>query len=359
MKIVYRYLISEFIKPLVFSTVSFGGLVMISEFFRELNYFMEKKAGFFYVFEYLFLNLPWWTIQVLPVSVLLAVLFSLGQFAKQGEITAMKAAGINLWRVIGILLFCGLLIGAGEAVLRENVIPLTVKLADKVRKEKIQNEKVDTQTQYNDLVISLPSNARMTIGGMNAANGSMSKVVVDYYDGAFNLSRQIVSDAGVFKNGEWVFSAGVEREFSGGAWTEQAFAEKALKMPFKPQDFVIERVRPEQMTTKEYLRYIGQLETLGIPSEKEKIIFNLRWSSVFSHIVVMLIGIPFALGLGSKHGKMLSFSFALIFAFIYWGFQAVGQSLGENKVISPLLAAWLGNMVFGAAGLLMISKIRK
>ena len=43
MKIVYRYLISEFIKPLVFSTVSFGGLVMISEFFRELNYFMEKS----------------------------------------------------------------------------------------------------------------------------------------------------------------------------------------------------------------------------------------------------------------------------------------------------------------------------
>ena len=80
MKIIYRYIIREFFKPLFFSSAVFGGLVMISEFFRELSFYMENKTPFLVVFEYLLLNLPWWIIQVLPVSVLLAVLFSLAMF---------------------------------------------------------------------------------------------------------------------------------------------------------------------------------------------------------------------------------------------------------------------------------------
>jgi lipopolysaccharide export LptBFGC system permease protein LptF len=73
----------------------------------------------------------------------------------------------------------------------------------------------------------------------------------------------------------------------------------------------------------------------------------------------MLIGIPFALGLGSRHGKIISFTFALIFSFLYWGLQAMGQSFGENRVISPFAAAWLGNFVFGTAGIYLAGKIKK
>jgi len=322
---------------------------------------MEKKASYLAVFQYLLLNIPWWIIQVLPVAVLLAVLFSLGQLAKQNEITALKAAGINPWRIMGMLLLCGLVIGAGELVLREKVIPFTIRQAEIIRKEKIEKVPRTIETDFYNIVVSVPPHGRMTIGWLSTKDNTIHKTVIDYYDNDFNLKEQVVADSGQWQNNGWVLTGGVRRTFIPGSWQDSRFDSMPVHLPFKPQDFVfiVSKLRPEQMSAGEFKQYIKRLQTVGIPVEKERIQYNLRWSSVFSHLIVMLIGIPFAVGLGSKHGKVISFTFALIFAFVYWGFQAIGQSLGENRVISPWLAAWLGNIVFGAIGLGLVSKIKR
>lgn len=184
-------------------------------------------------------------------------------------------------------------------------------------------------------------------------------MVADYYDENFVLKSQLVAQDGNWADGIWTLNNGVERIFEGGAMKENYFTRRAVTLPFRPGDFVVNRVRPEQMTTPEYLGYTRQMRNLGVPVEKDRIQFHLRWSSAFSHVVVMLIGIPFALGFGSRHGKIISFTFALVFAFIYWGAQAVGQSLGENMVIPPFAAAWVGNCIFGIAGLYLLARVEK
>jgi lipopolysaccharide export system permease protein len=320
---------------------------------------MEKKASFIAVFEYLIFNLPWWIIQVLPVAVLLAVLFSLGGLARTGEITALKAAGVNLWRIIILFLAAGLFISMMDIVLREKIIPFTVKHSEKVRIEKIRKEKLSRTVEFNDLVVSLPDNGRMTIGYLNAKEGRIWRIVIDYYNDSFQLARQIVAEEGKWTDNKWIMENGVERIFNSGGFKETGFKEKELSLPFDIEDFILVKTRPEQMSTKEFKDYINQLKTLGVPPEKEIIRLYSRWAVVFSHIIVMLIGIPFALGLGSHHGKIISFTFALILAFIYWGLQAVGQSLGENGLISPILSAWLGNIVFGVIGTVLLLRIKK
>jgi lipopolysaccharide export system permease protein len=359
MKILTRYIIREFIKPLFFSIAAFSGLVMISEFFRELSFYLEKKTPFTVVISYLLLNVPWWCIQVLPVSVLLAVLFSLGQFARQGEVTAMKAAGVNPWRLVVIFLLCGLAIAAADLALREKVIPYTVKRAEIILQDKIKNEKAGVQTEFYNIVVSLPPAGRATIGHLNANQNSMQKIVIDYFTPGFVLKNQVVAESAAWEDNTWNFFNGVERSFSSGSWQDVYFSTKTFGLPFQPKDFVFRRLRPEQMTTPEYHAYIGQLATLGLPTEKDRIQFYLRFASALSYPVVMMIGIPFALGFGGRHGKMISFTFALIFAFVYWGAQAIGQSMGGNRLISPLLAAWLGNIVFGVFGIVFISKMKK
>ncbi|MFH1369541.1 MAG: LptF/LptG family permease [Elusimicrobiota bacterium] len=359
MKLITRYVTREFLKPLFFSIFAFGGLVMISEFFRELNFYLEKKANFIFVFQYLMFNFPWWTIQVLPISVLLAVLFSLGNLARHNEITAMKAAGVNVWRIFSVIFICGMLLSAGEIFLREKVIPNCVRQAERIRQEKIKQESQMIQTEFKNLVVSLPGNGRMTVNHLSAKTGLMSGIIIDYFDNAFHLKNQIVAPDAKWDGTKWIFGSGVERNFTGDNWNERRFSGKQLSLPFKPEDYIEIGVRPEQMTTPEFIAYIGQLDKLGKPTEKELIQFYLRYSSALSHIIVMLIGIPFALGLGSRFGKIVSFTFAVMFAFIYWGFQAIGQSLGQFGVISPILAAWLGNIIFGITGLALVSRVQK
>jgi lipopolysaccharide export system permease protein len=364
MKIIYRYIIKEFLKPFFFSAAAFGFLVLLSEFFRELNFYLENKTSFLVVAYYLLLNLPWWIIQVLPVAVLLAVLFSLGQLAKSNEITAIKAAGINLWRVIILLFIMGLLIGGAELFLREKVIPATIAKAEVVRREYIRKEKGQVQSEFTNLLVALPNNGRMTVGYLNSVENVMRQIVIDYYDTEANPIQQIVAQEGYGKGTTWTLKNGVERYFTTNNGTsmltkEISFAQKDFSVPFQAKDFIVAKLRPEQMSSKEFVNYIHQLETLGIPTTKEQIQFHLRWSSVFNHLIVMLIGIPFALGLGSRLGKFISFTFALLFAFVYWGILAIAQSLGESSVISPLLAAWMGNIIFGTLGIFLARGIKK
>lgn len=359
MKIIYRYIIREFFKPLFFSSTVFGGLVLISEFFRELGFYLENKTSFIVVFQYLLLNLPWWIIQVLPVAVLLAVLFSLGQLNRNNEITAVKAAGINLLTIVFILFSCAIFVGVFEIVLKERIIPVTVLKAEQIRHEKIKKEDYSVKSEFNDLVISLPDRARMTIGCLNAQKNSITQVIIDRFDEDFDLTGQTVAQTGYFDGSNWIFENAVLRDFTKTPMEEVAVSSITVRLPFAPKDFILAKLRPEQMTTPQFKNYIHQLDTLGIPSEKERIQLYFRWSSAFSHIIVMLIGIPFALGFAGKHGKFISFTFALIFAFVYWGILAVAQSLGENRVISPLLSAWLGNLIFGFFGVIMLARLKK
>ena len=137
MKTLYLYISKKFLKIFLFTAFAFGFIVLISELFRQLNFYMDNKTPFLIIAQHLLSNVPWWIIQVLPVSTLLSLLFSLGDLAKKNEITAMKAAGINMWRVIVLFLFLGFLIGAADFGARELIIPKATLYNEVIRKEKI------------------------------------------------------------------------------------------------------------------------------------------------------------------------------------------------------------------------------
>ena len=55
----------------------------------------------------------------------------------------------------------------------------------------------------------------------------------------------------------------------------------------------------------------------------------------------------------------IGFALALLISFIYFGFTRAGQVLGHNGTLEPWLGAWIGNIVFFAAGIIMMFRVRK
>jgi lipopolysaccharide export system permease protein len=361
MSIIYWYISKRFLKPLVFTSFAFGFIVLISEFFREMNFYMEQKTPFLVILQYLSLNLPWWIIQVFAVSVLLALLFSLGELAKRNEITAIKAAGINIWKIIALFMFLGFLIGVFDFSVREFVIPKIVVKAEYVRDVKIKKKKLNNiKSEHYNLIVSLPYNRRMSVTYLNIENKYMRDIIIDEYDDNFYLKDNIVAGQANYDGNQWILQNGVERIFDDHhSWKENYFDTKAIGITIPPEDFVIKDKRYELMNLKEFKEYIQKKQMLGKPTIKEQIVYQTRFANVFCHLIVMMIGIPFALGLGNKFGKIISFTFALIFSFIYWSVQAVCASLGENFILNVFLAAWLPNFIFAVIGILLFIKLKK
>ena len=55
----------------------------------------------------------------------------------------------------------------------------------------------------------------------------------------------------------------------------------------------------------------------------------------------------------------LGFGFSVIIAFVYWGFMQLGKALGHSGLISPYVAAWMGDVVFGTAAVLLLAQAQR
>src|ERR1019366_8026735 len=110
MKIIDRYLISHFLRPLAGCSVIFSILVFVGHFFDKMSIFNSYHAHFTDIFMYTMLGLPYWLNIIFPVATLLALMFSLVPLLERGEITAMRGAGISSVRLYVPFLAMGVLI---------------------------------------------------------------------------------------------------------------------------------------------------------------------------------------------------------------------------------------------------------
>ena len=93
------YILSTFLTYLVLMLASFVSLVLIFNFFELISDMLRNNITLWKMFTYLFFLTPQLIYEMLPVSVLVAVLAAFGVMSKQNEITAFKACGVSLYRL--------------------------------------------------------------------------------------------------------------------------------------------------------------------------------------------------------------------------------------------------------------------
>ncbi len=125
MKLIPRHLIGTFIPPFFFGLSVTTFLLMIDVLERYINLFLEKGIHIGVATEVLFLSLGHTFALSIPMAVLVGTLMSMGHLASDNEITAMKAAGVSLYRIARPLLIAGTLIALGMMAYNNFVLPVS------------------------------------------------------------------------------------------------------------------------------------------------------------------------------------------------------------------------------------------
>ncbi len=100
MRIITRYILKEHIGPFVFSLMLIILLFLLNLIFRELGHILSRGLKWHTILEFLFLNIAWIIALAVPMAVLIATLMAFGRFSADNEITALKASGVSLYRII-------------------------------------------------------------------------------------------------------------------------------------------------------------------------------------------------------------------------------------------------------------------
>jgi lipopolysaccharide export system permease protein len=189
----------------------------------------------------------------------------------------------------------------------------------------------------------------------NHGNRTLYDVVLQQFD-ENTLIRRIDAKRAVWRNGAWHFRSGFDRVFEAQNEQVKAFDELTMaELTEDPLSFAKEEVEQENMNLKELSSYIRKVRNSGGSTERYQTDLYFKFSYPLAGSIFVLIGVAFASG-KRKQSIATGFGVTLLISFLYYGVLRVGQTLGYNGVVPPLLAAQLGNIVFLVVGVFLLAK---
>lgn len=100
------HILRAHVGPFVFAFVTLMFIFVLQFLMKAVDQLVGKGLDPLVIIELIALSLAWMVVLAVPMSVLVATLMAFGKLSSQHEITAMKASGMSLYRMIGLVLIC-------------------------------------------------------------------------------------------------------------------------------------------------------------------------------------------------------------------------------------------------------------
>src|SRR5687768_12555388 len=122
-RILSRYILRQHLPPLGFALAALTFAMLINQVAKQFGNFVGKGLPWTVVLEVFALSMPFIVAMTLPMAVLVAVLYAFSHLAADNEITAMKASGISVGRLLAPVAAGAALVGAIALVWNDQVLP--------------------------------------------------------------------------------------------------------------------------------------------------------------------------------------------------------------------------------------------
>lgn len=360
MKIIDRYMIKGIIFPLLYCLFLFLFLYIIIDLFGHLDEIIKKGVPFSVVKTYYLASLPFIFVQAMPFSVLLATVFLLGNLSRHNEIVALKASGVNTLRIIAPLLFLGIFISLAVYFVNDKLVPEASIVTRTIKETKFEGEKKEKTERLENITVFGKERELFYARYYDIPNKILYDVIILEHDANQVLRRKITAEKMVWLGDRWrFFNCGIYRFDKNGAILGEPliFKTKILRFYEKPEDLLKYQTQPEFMNYSQLKEYI-RLLSLGNERTAKKLFVDLhqKLALPFMSIVIMLIGIPFALR-KNRAGAIMSMGITIAIAISFYGVNAVSIALGKGGFLPPIVSAWAANIIFATLGIILIRKI--
>jgi len=351
------YVMREFLGNFFLVLSSFAILFLIFTFFELIGDIIRNRTALVTVGDYLINLVPYIIYAVTPLCALVAVLITFGALGKSSELTAMKATGISLYRVVTPILVIAAMIAVSLFVFDELYLPGANRRQEALRAE-IKNKPAQTFLRPD----------REWISGQTGPTGEPARIfyyqffdsnkdvfanlsVFELEPDTFVLRRRIFASSARWDGHNWIFDNGWQRSFTGETLGNfQEFA-KAMFPEIKeqPSYFKKEDYQSQEMSYRELSSYITDLRQSGFDTMRLRVQLMRKIAYPLITLVMAVLAVPFALSMG-KHGSLAGIATAIVMAIAYWVVAGLFEAMGNVNTLPPMLAAWSPDLLFGIAG---------
>ncbi len=380
MRILDRYLLRELLIPLGYCLGGFLIFWIAFDLFSNLSEFQlgiqERRIVLFDVVKYYVAIIPQLLVTVVPVAMLLALLYALTNHARHQELTAMRAAGVGLWRLCVPYLAVGLTFSLLLFACDELWVPRGAAFAERMREQTKSGrapgrpDGAEREWEKN-LRFQNPRDRRFwTATAYNLKTFELKDPQIDWQlpTGA---RRVFAAERAVFTNQSWLFFEVTQYDYASRtndlpevSHTNLLTADDWIETPDLIRTEIrvsgltgVKAARRPRLAVAEILNYLKLHPSLD-PQQTALLYTQLhgRLAEPWTCFVVVLIAIPFGAPSGRRN-VFVGVAGSIAICFAYFIIERFSLALGTGAYISPWLAGWGPNLAFGALGVWLTGRV--
>lgn len=362
--IVNRYIFFELIPPFVMNVVFFMFVFLMRQILEITNMIVNYQVSIIAFFLMLIYSMPYFLVYIIPMSVMMSVLLTFLRMSGDSEIVALKAAGVNLYRLLPAVLgfaLIGLLITALMAIygmpwgrssyedLMLNVVRSNFNVGLKAR-------------HFNDSFAGVT----FYVNDIDYKSRQLHQVFIED-NRKSGVSSTVVAPKGYLFGGNDPYTF-VLRLYNGLINQVQLDKRSAHAIRFDTYDIRLDlksAVGDDKTRTKDEkeMGLSELLDAIDNAGEKDKRYYSLlmelhrKFSIPFACIALAVLAVP--LGIQSVSARRSAgLGVGLICFLIYYLLLSAGTVFGETGAVSPLIGMWAPNIIMGAFGIYLFTKAR-
>ncbi|HYE92723.1 MAG TPA: LPS export ABC transporter permease LptG, partial [Terriglobales bacterium] len=356
--IIDRYLVRSYLSFVLVGLVAAASLFVVVDLAKTLDRFLRLKPPIGYILEHFAYRLPAWLHDALPIVMLIATIFLFLTLTRHQELTAMKAAGMSLYRISAPIIALGVLVTALAGLFQELVLPRLNERGEEVDRVKIRGQLPRHMQVRSRLWLRGADNRFYRVELLAPGTADLYGVTVLELDADFRMQSRLDARKAHWSGEAWELQDGAFREARADGRVESVpFAITALNLEERIEDFTQIQKTVASMSYTELSDYVRKLEAAGFHAKKYMVELYAKLAFPLVNLIMVLVAIPFALQ-APRSTRIVGIGLAIAIMVGYVVVHQAAVALARADLLPPLLAAWTANVVFLGLGLSFFVRAR-
>ena len=353
-----RYLVRE---HLAFMTIGLGVaavLFVMIDLLQTLDRYLRVKPPLFYILQHFVYRLPAALHDGMPIVMLVATIFLFLTLNRYQELTALKSAGISLYRVSAPVLVLGISVAIAAGLFQELILPTLNERGDEIDRVKIRGQLPRHLQSRQRLWLRSSDSRFFRVELLAPGTNDLYGVTLLEVDRGFRLTSRLDARRAHWTAKGWELESGAYRDIGkDGRVQTVPFATTALELSDEIEDFTRIQKPVSAMSYRELSEYITRLEAAGYQAKKYMVELYSKLSFPLVNLIMVLVAIPFAVH-SPRSGRMFGVGLAIAIMAGYLVVHYVAVSFARADLLPPVLAAWTANVIFLGIGVSLFARAR-
>lgn len=345
------YIIKKFLGTFFYSIALLTVIIIVFDISEKIDDFIENDAPLDkIVFQHYMTFIPFFVNMFSYLFTFIAVIFFTSKLAMNTEIIAILSSGVSFNRLLYPYMLSAFLLTIMSFYLANFVIPKA-----NITRREFKDQYIEKLTKSKDqhIHLQISPGTFAYVESFNVYTNTGQRFSLEKFNEDRSLNFKLNSDKIVYDSisGKWKIYNYYIRTINGNHETLRKGAQLDTLINLAPSDLFFKKEDFEVMNYFEIRDYIREQQMKGNPRIKDyQVEKHKRIAFPFATLVMTLIGVSLS-SRKVRGGIGLHLGLGIGLAFLFILIMQVSTVFAVSGNLSPALAAWLPNIVFGIIGI--------